>query len=112
MIRSSFGAILMQHCSHQILNSGSDTATFKAFILAPDLASFLILLIAGYFCRAVIGLISAFRFLAGEDELARSGRLAFTFTSIQREKDWCTAFLTGHTEIAPQIGLGPSGNVH
>lgn len=38
MIRSSFGAILMQHCSHQTLNSGSETRTFDAFILAPDLA--------------------------------------------------------------------------
>ena len=37
MIRSSFGAILMLHCSHQILNSGSETAAFEAFILAPDL---------------------------------------------------------------------------
>jgi hypothetical protein len=33
MTRSSFGAIRMQHCSHQILNSGS----FTAFIVAPDL---------------------------------------------------------------------------
>jgi hypothetical protein len=56
--------------------------------------------------------MAAFRFLTGQDELPRPGRLGFTFTSIEREKNWCTTFLTWHTKIAPQIGLGPSRNVH
>ena len=56
--------------------------------------------------------MAAFWFLAGQKELPRSGRLRFTFTSIKREEDWCTASLTGHAEIGPRIGLGPSRNVH
>jgi hypothetical protein len=56
--------------------------------------------------------MEAFRFLASQNELVRSGRLGFTFTSIKREKDWCTASFTGHAQIEPGICLGPSRNVH
>jgi len=69
----------------------------------PDLLQhyFGVLLKPGNGRLAVIGLMPAFGLGAGQDQLSRSRRLAFSSTSVQGKENWSLALQTMDAEIPP-----------
>jgi hypothetical protein len=111
-VLSSFGAIRMQHRSHQTLKSSFGVSTF-VFMITPHFIyrSRLLLLKACNRRRAIVVLVPAWDLGAGQNEFFSPNEVTFV-TPVHSKENWRLALAAEHAEIPPCIGLGPLRNMH